>query len=143
MGGSTSSCIDQAANQINNAASRARSVFSIFSGGSIDFSNLANTIGTQLMNGACQEINRVTGQATGQVLNNSGINSGLSNSTGMLGTTVPIANTTISGNTILNSGNSSNTNLTSGGGVGTQNTGTSTSSGSNSGYMCSWLGINC
>lgn len=151
------SCIENAANQINNAASKISKIFDIFNGGSIDFSSLATNIGNQLLNGACQEVNRVTGQLTNNALNNSGINNGLNTVGGIagggIGTQVGIGNTNIPINagTILNSGNNptgqtnlnNGTNLNTGGGVGTQNTGTQNNNSGNSGYMCSWLGINC
>lgn len=149
-GAGAGSCIEQATNQINNAASRIKNIFDIFNGAELDFSSLANNIGNQLLNGACQELNRVTGQMTGAALNNSGANNIIGTGTqivnGGYGVNLGSGNmsTNINGSQILNSGNNAynnNSNLNNAGGVGTQpnNAGSS----GNSGYMCSWLGLNC
>lgn len=149
-GAGAGSCIEQATNQINNAASKIKNIFDIFNGADLDFSSLANNIGNQLLNGACQELNRVTGQMTNNVLNNSGANNLIGTGTQMVnggyGVNIGSGNisTNINGSQILNSGNNannSNSNLNNSGGVGTQRNNAGNSG--NSGYMCSWLGMNC
>ncbi len=149
------SCFSQAANQITNATKGLESILGIFSGG-LDANALFESLAGSIMNGACQEINRVTGQAVGNVTGgiNQAIGGVVQPVTGALGTNaIQIGNQGISAQQVINGANNNNTNLANnnminGGGIGgainNGNTGVQGIGGTqDKSLICKTLGFGC
>lgn len=153
LGGATSgalSCVDQAANTINGAANKIKSIFNLLNGGSFDFGSIADAVGDQLLKGACQEINRITGNVVNSTVGaaTNTVTGGINSATnGVLGQGVNIGSQTINGYTVVNGATNGTagvygpnlgtpSNLTSGGGV-------QSNTGSSPGVICTYTGIGC
>lgn len=145
------SCFSQAADQITNATKGIENILGIFSGG-LDSNALFESLTKSIVNGACQEINRVTGQAVGSVTGgiNGAVNGVVQPVTGMLGTGVQIGNQNISAQSVMNGANTNNsgtqnTNLINGGGIGGgAQTGTQGLGGTqDKSLICKTLGFGC